>query len=141
EAVPGTPPELSIGVTNPIDGATLTSAQVAVSGDFQGPEGTGITVAGQPAIVHGGRFVVSNLALVQGLNSIDITATAPDGSTVAQSLSVTSTVGAGPFHVSVSPETGDAPYAGRLTLSNETKQPMQLVEIDLEDDGAFETSF
>lgn len=141
QTVAGTPPALSIGATNPIDGATVTAAQTAISGDFQGPEGTGITIAGHPAIVHGGRFVVSNIALVPGLNSVDVTATAPDGTTVSRTLSLTSTVGAVPFSVSVSPETGDAPYAGRLTLSNETKQPMQLVEIDLDDDGDFEGSF
>ena len=141
ETVAGTPPALSIGATIPIDGTTVTAAQTAISGDFQGPEGTGITIAGHPAVVHGGRFVVSNIALVPGLNSVDITATAPDGSTVSRTLSLTSTVGTAPFSVSVSPEAGDAPYAGRLTLTNETKQPMQLVEIDLEDDGEFEGSF
>ena len=139
--VPGTPLALAIGTTNPIDGATVTAAQIAVSGDFQGPEGTGITIAGHPAIVHSGRFVVSNIALVPGLNVVDITATAPDGSTVSHTMSLTRTVDAIPFSVSVSPEAGDVPYAGRLMLSNETRQPMQLVEIDLEDDGNFESSF
>ncbi|MCW9057261.1 MAG: right-handed parallel beta-helix repeat-containing protein [Gammaproteobacteria bacterium] len=140
EIIEGVPAALSISNVSPINGSAINGDRVTISGEFDGPEGLGIVVAGQSADLYGNRFVASDVLLSTGLNSIEITASSPDGQVYTHDLTLTSS-GEIPFKVSVSPESGLLPYIGELIVTNETGQPMQSVEIDIDNDGVFDGSF
>lgn len=140
ETVPGAPPAFAILETDPPNGAVIANDRVTLSGRYQGAENTGIVIAGYVAQLEGDRFLVSGIHLAEGLNEIEIVATTPDGTVHSHVLSLTST-GAIPFSVQVSPDTGTAPLLATLTVFNETGMPIQLLQYDLDNDGAYELSY
>lgn len=138
--VSGTPASLSLSGLSPANGSVINGTQATITGEFQGPEGTGIVVGGIAAQLHGNRFIAGGVQLSSGANAIDITATAPDGATYTQTLNLTST-GTVPFSVSITPETGVPPLIGVLTVVNDSGLPMQSLQIDLDDDGTYEATY
>lgn len=137
QVLPGTAPVLAINSTSPSDGAVINDDRVTLTGTFDGPANTGIVVAGRVAAVQGNDFMVNDLPLDPGANSLDITATAPDGSSVTTTLTLTGST-AQPYNVSVSPDTGIAPLEVTLTLENTTGATLTQVQVDLDNDGTFD---
>ncbi len=139
ERLPGAAAALAITSVTPADGAAVNGDRVTISGTFDGPANTGVVVAGRSAAVQNGRFMVSDLPLANGNNSLDITATTPDGVSVSRSLTLIGS-GAPPFRVSVSPDHGIAPLAATLGIDNNTGAPMASLQVDFDNDGNFEIS-
>jgi hypothetical protein len=73
----------------PVNGATLTGNSVQVSGTFQGPPNSGITVNGVVASLDGNNFY-ANVPVVAGANTLAATLTLPTGQTATQSIVVNS---------------------------------------------------
>jgi len=140
EDLPGLAPALAITNTNPADGAVITGDRTTITGTFAGPANTGIVIAGYPASVRDGEFMANNIPLSNGVNTLDITATTPDGNTLTQTLSITGT-DAIPFTVTASPDTGIAPLGVTLSIGNTSGAPMALLLVDLDNDGSIDTTF
>ncbi len=115
---------VAVNVTSPVDGATVSDGSVAVSGTFQGPANTGITVSGVVAAQDGNRFYAL-MPLQAGANTLTVIVTAIDGRSATQTLSVTST-GPAPVRVSASPFQGLPPLTVTFTIVSD--RPIQLVE-------------
>lgn len=83
-------PSVSIFVSSPSDGETLTKPDVMVKGSIINSTGneTGVTVNGIIATVYGNQFVANHVPLVEGLNTVTITATDTDGNTTTTSITV-----------------------------------------------------
>jgi len=127
---------VSVSIASPPNGATINADTVTVSGTFQGPANTGITVNGIAAIVTGGTFIVAAVPLQPGANTLSAVATAPNGQSAAQTLSVTST-GPAPIHVTASIAQGLAPLDVAFTVSNTTGKGLLVVQADFAGSGSF----
>ncbi len=79
---------LSAAVTWPLDGTTVSASTVDVVGRFNGPANTGITVNGIVGRTSGDRFLVPNVPLAPGANSLTLNATTLTGTTFATTVTV-----------------------------------------------------
>src|SRR6266571_851632 len=127
---------VSVSISNPVNGATLTGSSVTVSGTFQGPSNTGITVNGVVAAIRGNAFIAPSVPLQPGPNNLTVTATASNQQTATQSVSVTSS---GPALVEVvaSPAQGVAPLAITFAIGNRTGSAIQSIRADFTGSGFF----
>ncbi len=83
-------PSISVFVSSPIDGDIITKHDVMVKGAIINSTGneTGITVNGIVATIYGNQFVANHVPLIEGVNTITITATDTDGNTATTSITV-----------------------------------------------------
>lgn len=83
-------PSINITIASPSDGETINSPDVMVKGAIINSTGneTGVTVNGIVAIVYGNQFLANNVPLIEGSNTITITATDTEGNTATTSISV-----------------------------------------------------
>ncbi|MGH8041712.1 MAG: hypothetical protein ACREPN_06675 [Rudaea sp.] len=131
---------MSAGLTQDITGTgtlsvtlatsgTTSDAAVDVTGTFNGPVNTGIAVNGVAGFTAGGKFVVPNVPLVAGSNTLNVTATILPGATATTSGSITQSGTATPIVVAVDRTLGYAPFtesfnyligtlAGNATINN-----------------------
>ena len=88
-------PNISITVTSPSDGETITGPDVTVKGVISNSTGkeTGITVNGSVANVYGNQFIASPVLLTEGANTITVTATDAAGTTASRSIIVNTIAG------------------------------------------------
>ncbi|NWF76886.1 MAG: carboxypeptidase regulatory-like domain-containing protein [Nitrospirae bacterium] len=84
------PPSITIAISSPSDGETITRPDVMVRGVIINSTGneTGVTVNGIVANVYGNQFVANHVPLVDGVNTITITAIDTDGNTATTSINV-----------------------------------------------------
>ena len=82
---------LSVTIDSPVDGATVRSGIVDVVGTFIGPVNTGITINGISAKTVNGRFMVPNVMLAAGTNTLEAIATTLPGLTATASITVSRT--------------------------------------------------
>ena len=120
---------LSINITAPTPSATVSGSTVLVSGTFQGPSNTGVTVNGVVADIAAGRFYAT-VPAQPGANVLTATAKALDGSSAQQSVTVTGT-GPAAFEVSAQPVSGIAP----LTVSFAVNSALTFQRVDADFDG------
>ncbi len=126
---------VTVNLANPSPNAHLDSTALDVSGSFQGPPNTGITVNGVVAMVYGDQFY-ANLDLEPGVNTLTITATTPDGATITKTITVTVTAGTpDPVRVTVSPQGGVAPLAAQFTITNGSGSAIRRIDADFDGDG------
>lgn len=92
-------------ITNLTPGATIEADTTLVTGTFEGPANTGITINGVVAHIYGNRFF-AYAALARGENTLTVVATTPDGEIGRQTITVVST---GPAAISVD-RTNPLPY-------------------------------
>ncbi len=108
----------TIAVTGLTDGAVITDDTLTITGTVQAPPNSSITVNGIVGTIGpDGRFVVSNVPLAPGANTLTITVTTPDGKSTTQTISVTRN-GQAAFAFSASPIQGLAPLMVNFTLAN-----------------------
>lgn len=129
---------VSVTVASPISGATISGDTVLVSGVFQGPANTGITVNDVVASINANQFF-ANVTLQPGANAITVTATTPDGATANQTITVTST-GPSPFRVIAEPAEGIAPLKVGFRLENASGKTAQKIDIDFDGNGSIDLS-
>jgi streptogramin lyase len=131
-----TPPAVTVTITSPGQGASLASDNITVSGTFNGPPNTGITVNGQVAGTSGNQYFVT-LPLVLGSNTITVIVTGPDGTSGTQSLTVTST-GPAPISVTANPTRGLAPLKVSFTVNNRTGNGIARIDADFDGNGTID---
>lgn len=114
---------VSVTIESPANGASVTADSVLMSGTFQGPLNTGVTVNGVIAAIIGNQYF-ANVPLTAGANTIVVTATAPDGTRQSATVQVTSS-GASATRVTGTPLQGIAPLTVTFTITSD--QPIQSV--------------
>jgi IPT/TIG domain-containing protein/glucodextranase-like protein len=129
-------PPVSIALASPADGTSIAADSVLVSGTFQGPPNTGVTVNGVIAAIDGSNFY-AQVPLQPGTNSLTTVMTSPDGFTVTRSITVTST-GPAPISVTVSPVYGVAPFKATFGLGNTTGRAIKQIQADYNGDGVLD---
>ncbi len=124
-----------IDVTSHPDGATVEEDHIILSGTFDGPANTGITVNGAVAQLFGNRFFAS-VPLLSGSNTLTIVMTRPDGTQVTRMLILHSTSsGSRSIDVRAQPASGIAPLKVTFTVINNSGKDLKKVEIDFDGDG------
>ena len=103
---------VKVTIAAPIDGARIDDDLVTVSGSWQGPAGTAITLNGKAPQLNQNQFQYADLPLKPGANTLTVTATATQGYTATQTVTVTST-NTGPSQVTWQP---NIPQAGSYTV-------------------------
>lgn len=127
---------LTVKIMSPTAGSTLNRARVLVSGTFQGPMNTGISVNGTVALVSGNQFLL-NLDLAPGPNTLTAVATTLDGATATDTLNASvSQTGPDPFEITATPAMGIAPLPVRFTVGNFSGEPNTRVELDTDGNGS-----
>lgn len=123
---------LSVKIAAPLNGASFNGDRILVSGSYQGPPNTGISVNGVTAQTSGNSFYANNVPLNAGANTLKVTAIAPDGKSASDSIAVTST-GVSPLKVSVTPQGGIAPLTVRFSVAG--MNGIQRIEADFDGNG------
>ncbi len=135
---------LSVTVVSPIAASTVNGRSVDVTGTFQGPVNTGITVNGVVAATANGQFLAVAVPIETGTNTLDVIATTMTGSTATESVTIQANadpaplvieavdlvgqVGLGPFQAVFRVDLDHLP--GGVTVSN--------IGLDLNGDGLAE---
>jgi Glucodextranase, domain B len=134
---------LSSGVTltvvDPLDGATVQSDLVSVSGSIDPSSGAGVTVNGEPALVIGNRWIADNVALVAGPNALQVIATTKDGAIASRTVTVTSAASAA-FKLSALPAQGIAPLIAQVNIQNMSAADIAQIDVDFDGDGVVDVT-
>jgi len=101
---------LSVAITSPGTGSTTGDATVDVFGSYSGPVNTGIAVNNITGYVANGQFLIPNVPLVAGANTLSIQATTLPGSTATASSSVSQSGTASLVSVQADHAIGFAPF-------------------------------
>jgi len=86
--------QITITIISPADGAIIAGNRVTVTGAITNPANveTGVTVNGIPAAVSNNQFVVNDVPLETGQNTITVIATDVNGTTATKSITVNAAV-------------------------------------------------
>lgn len=137
QTLPGSAATLALSNIQPAQGATVVGAQVRVTGTWQGPANTGISVNGQIAETTGDQFLVNDVLLEPGQNTLEITATTLEGTTLTQTQTLTRS-GDVPLSVRVDPLGYGPPFIARVSLALDDS--LQQISIDQDGDGGTDWS-
>ena len=132
-------PAISINITTPQNGASISGATVAVFGTFQGSPNSGINVNGTVAATLGNQFVAV-VSVVAGTNQITVTSTAQDGTIATQSLTITATGTPPAVQLKVEPNVGVAPHQVTVTIPAIPNRTSAQTQIDFNGDGIVDTT-
>lgn len=122
---------LSVKIAAPLNGTSINGDRILVSGTYQGPPNTGLSVNGVTAQTSSNSFYANSVPLNTGSNTLTVTATTPDGKSVNDSISVTS-MSASPFKLTFTPQGGIAPLTVRFSLAG---NGVQKIEADFDGNG------
>jgi hypothetical protein len=133
-------------ITSPATGASLPADFMVVTGTYQAPANTGITVNGVVASNDGqGNFAANNVPLSSGANTLMVILTTADGQSVTQTQLVNSSAIA-PIQIYVDPDVDFAPATFTIGLRNRTTHMITSVAYtnlgggQLDNSGASQTS-
>jgi hypothetical protein len=133
-------------ITSPATGASLPADFMVVTGTYQAPANTGITVNGVVASNDGqGNFAANNVPLASGANTLMVILTTADGQSVTQTQLVNSSAIA-PMQIYVDPDVDFAPATFTIGLRNRTTHMITSVAYtnlgggQLDNSGASQTS-
>jgi PKD repeat protein len=129
---------VSVTIESPASGAAISGDTVLVTGTFQGPSNTGITVNGAAAAMHANRFY-ANVSLQPGTNPVEVIATSPAGATASASVSVTSS-GTAPVQLSASRSQGMAPMPVAFSLIGAPGISIARIDADFDGDGTIDAT-
>jgi len=121
-------PSLTIPTSSPSNGETITRPDVTVKGAIINSTGneTGVTVNGIAATVYGNQFIANHVPLVDGANTITITATDTAGNTATTSITVTAVTTGNYIRLTSNIESGITPLEvtlridGSFSITNST---------------------
>lgn len=110
----------TLTITSPAPNASIAADFVLVTGTYQGPPNSGVTVNGVVANNDGqGNYFVNNVPLVTGQNTLTVALTTPDGQTAVQTQTVTSTSTA-PLRIYAEPDAAVGSGTFVIRLENRT---------------------
>ncbi|MGH8593310.1 MAG: PKD domain-containing protein [Gammaproteobacteria bacterium] len=135
------PPPLSVTIASPLPGAAIHDDHVSVYGSVTGAENFGVTISGahHPAVVMGNTFIVYDVPLQLGSNTLTVDVMSSTAEQTTATVGVTST-GAAQFGVSADPETGLAPLNVGFNITWQTQDPPQAITADFDGDGTADSS-
>ena len=122
---------LSINITSPLAGASVSGLNVLVAGTMDGGANAGVTVNGVVANIVGNQFY-ANVLLLAGANDLLVKATSLDGASVQKTVSVTS---AGPSVVEVTADSGNGVAPFKVTFTVNSAAIVQSIQADFNGDG------
>lgn len=70
---------VALTIDSPVAGVTIASDVISVSGSVTAPSNSGLTVNGMRAAIVGGRYMVPEIKLAQGSNTIEVALEPPGG--------------------------------------------------------------
>ena len=108
---------VQVAFITPAAGAALTGTSIQVSGTYQGPPNSGITVNGAVATLNANNNFYAIVPLIAGSNTITATITTPTGTTATQAETVTSDGVAPAIKISVDNAEGIAPFTANFSIS------------------------
>ncbi len=110
---------ISLTITSPTGGETITRPDVMVRGTFVNTTGneTGIMVNGRVAMVYGNQFVVNHVPLQEGENTIVVTATDAQGHVKEKTLSINAAIPEHYISMASNIESGSSPLEADLSIS------------------------
>ena len=116
----------TVTIASPAPNASIAADFVTVIGTHQGPANAGVTVNGAIAKSDGQGNYFLDIPLTAGTNTIKVELATPDGQTLAQTQTVTST-GAAPMQIYAEPEIAFAPAGFTIRLQNRSGTPYKTV--------------
>ncbi|MGH7746654.1 MAG: hypothetical protein ACREQ5_18145, partial [Candidatus Dormibacteria bacterium] len=138
-------PGLTQDITAPLTSVAITSPTgstgdptVDVIGTFAGPVNTGVTVNGVVGYTANGHFLVPNVPLSAGSNTLSVTATTLTGATATASGSITQSGSPSPLVMQVNYPVGYAPFFVSFTFAIgplPSGKPVQAVAINFKGSG------
>jgi PKD repeat protein len=127
---------VSVTITSPANGSVVDGDVVTVSGTFQGPVNTGVTVNGLAAFMNGNTFIAAGLPLERGKNIITVIAMTPERRSASEEISVTST-GPQPMRITATPSQGISPLQVTFNPVNRSAKRIVLIRADFNGSGNF----
>jgi len=127
--------QLSIAAQPGLDGSTVGSETVLVTGTIQAPRNSGVAVNGALAsLTPSGFFFLNDVPLLPGANSLALTVTSQDGITSSTTITVNRS-GSSPLTVSMTPAEGLPGMEVTFKAENPGGLPVATVEFDVNGDG------
>jgi hypothetical protein len=131
---------LSLAIASPPPGASIAAEFALLTGTYQAPANSGVTVNGAVARNDGqGHFFVNSFPLADGANPITVTLTTPDGQTLTQTQTLTRT-GTAPMQVYIEADSAFAPATFTIRLHNRTANPWTQIAYPNLGGGQLDTS-
>ena len=130
---------LNINITSPLNGQTISNPEVTVEGTIINLTGneTGITVNGKLANVYGNQFVANNISLVEGVNTITVTAKDTANNSATASVTVNAVTTGSYVKLSSSLDSSIAPLTANFSASTSNFTPASY-QMDYEGDGVID---
>lgn len=132
-------PSLNITITSPSAGEIISKPEIIVRGNiinFTGNE-TGVTVNGKVANVYGNQFVANNVSLVEGINTITVTAKDTANNSATASVTVNAVTTGSYAKLSSNIESGIAPFTVNFSALTSNFTPVSY-QMDYEGDGVID---
>ncbi len=139
KTLPATTP-LILNITYPLEGDTISRPDVMVKGTITNTTGneTGVTVNGMVATVYGNQFVANHVPLVEGSNTITVTAKDIEGNKATASIVVNAITTAPHVTLTANTESGIAPLTAYFSVSTAIPNPVSTYQMDYEGDGTID---
>jgi hypothetical protein len=127
-------------ITSPGIGASLPADFMTVTGTYQAPSNSGVTVNGVAARNDGqGNFAANDIPLAAGVNTLTVTLTTADGRSTTQTRLVNSSTTA-PMQIYADPDVGFAPATFTIGIKNRTAHAIATVAYTNLGSGQFDGS-
>jgi hypothetical protein len=117
---------LALTLTSPLPD-TLVIEGVLVTGTFQAPSGSGVTVNGVPAVLTGNTFQLRVPVEPGAPRTLTATLTAPEGQSLSRSVTVMASPNSSPAGVEIIPSSGFAPLQVGFKITNRLDQPLSFM--------------
>jgi Bacterial Ig domain/Glucodextranase, domain B len=131
---------LELAITVPATDASVNAEFTLVTGTYQGPPNSGITVNGIVARNDGkGRYFVNNLALAADSNLLEVVLTTQDGHTATQTRTISS-ASTMPIQVYADSDADFAPHVFTIHVKNRTGNAVVHVSYSDLEGGQLDTS-
>ena len=131
---------VQVAITSPVQGAFIALNRTRVTGTVQGPAYTRVVVNGLTALVYNGTFVVDNVPLVTGSNTLTVTATTVNGQTATATVTVSSQGVAPVVTFQATPNGGIAPLHAIFSYTYTGTNPIARLQVAFTGNGTFNFS-
>lgn len=128
----------SVTITSPVGSPSTGDSAVDVAGTFVGPVNTGVTVNGVPGATVNGYFLVPNVPLIAGTNTLTVQAMTLPGATATASGAITQSGSASPTAMLADHAVGYGPFIVTFSYVVGTLPsglPVQSVAINFKGNG------